>query len=372
MVMLEILRSDPKAAEFHPLRAGRAIITSMVAAVSGDMGLSEVARTPIGTFPFVVKSKSSAYAAASAAFSAAEAADSNRASGPATYAITTSARAIEGAKAVALEAARLDAKRAEIASLGPEDIYRLPLWHGSGQPKSINAALKSIGKKSSLRAGPWAFWLDWYQAFLNGNPMNWEMQREISLISHEDWQFGAAHIAELIDEIRRRYGTTAPGQAQLVRHIQTLIRDVATTELVAESTAVQIETAVSAFLREAQLNRLPDELELMQDMPPLFRRISATVSSGERESDLEAELRAEVDALHARIVELETNLEAALQKSLKGAISRNAAESFGKTLGSPWFIGALALGTCHFLGATPSDITLENLRAYAGKVIDGR
>jgi hypothetical protein len=61
---------------------------------------------------------------------------------------------------------------------------------------------RKVLEKPEIRSGPWAFWIDWYEGFLNGQPLDWDLQREIALIPNEDWEKGAEHIAQLIDEIR--------------------------------------------------------------------------------------------------------------------------------------------------------------------------
>ncbi|UWP91616.1 hypothetical protein K3X13_11180 [Aliiroseovarius crassostreae] len=50
-----------------------------------------------------------------------------------------------------------------------------------------------------------AFWRDWYQGFLDGKPLDWELQRRVALIPDQDWEKGPEHIAHLIEEIRARF-----------------------------------------------------------------------------------------------------------------------------------------------------------------------
>ena len=57
----------------------------------------------------------------------------------------------------------------------------------------------------SLDTKPWAFWREWYQGFLDGKPLDWELQKEIALIPDADWDKGPERIAELIEEIRARF-----------------------------------------------------------------------------------------------------------------------------------------------------------------------
>lgn len=51
----------------------------------------------------------------------------------------------------------------------------------------------------------WSFWREWYQGFLNGKPMDWELQRRVALIPDEDWEKGPEHIARVIEDIRRDF-----------------------------------------------------------------------------------------------------------------------------------------------------------------------
>ena len=51
----------------------------------------------------------------------------------------------------------------------------------------------------------WSFWREWYQGFLDGKPLDWELQRRVALIPDADWALGPEHIAKLIEEIRARF-----------------------------------------------------------------------------------------------------------------------------------------------------------------------
>jgi hypothetical protein len=50
-----------------------------------------------------------------------------------------------------------------------------------------------------------AFWMRWYQGFLDGTPLPWDLQRDIALIPDEDWQKGEAHLARLIEAIEAEH-----------------------------------------------------------------------------------------------------------------------------------------------------------------------
>ncbi|UWQ07346.1 hypothetical protein [Aliiroseovarius crassostreae] len=58
---------------------------------------------------------------------------------------------------------------------------------------------------NSEHKGAFKFWEEWYQGFLDGNPLDWELQRRVALIPDEDWEKGPEHIARKIEEIKAEY-----------------------------------------------------------------------------------------------------------------------------------------------------------------------
>lgn len=51
----------------------------------------------------------------------------------------------------------------------------------------------------------WSFWADWFQGFLDGKPLDWELQRRVALIADSDWEQGPAHIATKIEAIQAAF-----------------------------------------------------------------------------------------------------------------------------------------------------------------------
>lgn len=52
------------------------------------------------------------------------------------------------------------------------------------------------------RESQWDFWREWYQGFLDGNPMDWELQRRVALIDDVIWEAGPETVADEIERIR--------------------------------------------------------------------------------------------------------------------------------------------------------------------------
>ena len=51
-----------------------------------------------------------------------------------------------------------------------------------------------------------AFWRQWYQGFLDGKPIDWELQRRVALIDKAIWEAGPKAVAEEIEKIRAKFG----------------------------------------------------------------------------------------------------------------------------------------------------------------------
>lgn len=50
-----------------------------------------------------------------------------------------------------------------------------------------------------------AFWREWYQGFLDGKPLDWELQRRVALIDDAIWEAGPEAVAEEIEKIRAKF-----------------------------------------------------------------------------------------------------------------------------------------------------------------------
>lgn len=85
----------------------------------------------------------------------------------------------------------------EAARKGALENDNAPLWH------STNYSTFRWPHLSENQN--WAFWRDWYQGFLDGKPLDWELQRRVALIPDQDWKQGPEHIARKIEEIQARF-----------------------------------------------------------------------------------------------------------------------------------------------------------------------
>ena len=76
------------------------------------------------------------------------------------------------------------------------------LWHSADMPVGVAEGWTKL--KAFMEADPkvWGFWLEWYEGILNGTPLPWDLTFEIATtLTDEDWDAGAAHVADRIREI---------------------------------------------------------------------------------------------------------------------------------------------------------------------------
>lgn len=187
-----VARGETSAPEKQKLAllAARATLTSGVAA---KMPTPEVKAAAARA----ARAASATFAANAAAFAADAAVSAASATSFAISAFATDAAfAAYSAHAAARAATNAD------ADIPVADLFDKPLWR---EPDGLMKILAD--KKNILDTGPeWAFWRDWYQGFLDGKPLDWDLQRLVAIeIGDDIWKAGPGAVAEKIEQIRARY-----------------------------------------------------------------------------------------------------------------------------------------------------------------------
>lgn len=100
-------------------------------------------------------------------------------------------------------ATSLDANLLENGS--PTSTFLLPIWYGDPIPEGLASGWSKLRTFWNSDPETWGFWREWYQGMLDGQPMDWELQKRVALIPDEDWRKGPEHVAALIEAIRARY-----------------------------------------------------------------------------------------------------------------------------------------------------------------------
>lgn len=90
------------------------------------------------------------------------------------------------------------------------------LWHGISSQHLAESASDIFSKLVQAQGSTWRFWRDWYQSLVDGKPLDWELQRRISLIDEAIWDQGPAAVSEEIELIKTAYLAERLPQAETI------------------------------------------------------------------------------------------------------------------------------------------------------------
>jgi hypothetical protein len=71
--------------------------------------------------------------------------------------------------------------------------------------ESVTRAENSFFEMLTNDSRDWSFWYEWYQGFITGKPLDWELQRRVAMIDNATWEAGPEVVAEEIKKIRAKY-----------------------------------------------------------------------------------------------------------------------------------------------------------------------
>lgn len=97
---------------------------------------------------------------------------------------------------VSLDATHLESKRD--LSVEPLWIEALPDWFYEAEMESLEHMAGEFGSPNS-------FWHRWWSAIKNGEPLDWDLQRDIALIPDEVWQKGPQRVMAEIEKIEESH-----------------------------------------------------------------------------------------------------------------------------------------------------------------------
>lgn len=187
---------EAQEVELTPLPLLRCNLICAVAAMSPTEQIMATAYAGANS-AIVARAAVAARAAADAANAAANAATINTAAGaPAVRSIAVRAAAAAAAAAIRMANMwKVLSSDAEALLTGPPDPW--PLW-----PETFPFANAWAEIQSRHEDDPdWRFWLDWYQAALDGTRLPTPLLEKIALLPSKDWNKGPAHINPIIREI---------------------------------------------------------------------------------------------------------------------------------------------------------------------------
>ncbi|MDW3183189.1 hypothetical protein [Roseobacter sp.] len=82
----------------------------------------------------------------------------------------------------------------------------LPLWPDNSPPAPLVQGWVLLKGQWEADPADWSFWVEWYEAILNGAPLPWDLTHRIALeITDAEWDEGQTTVARRISEIRGAY-----------------------------------------------------------------------------------------------------------------------------------------------------------------------
>ncbi|MBL4751970.1 MAG: hypothetical protein JKX71_15575 [Amylibacter sp.] len=182
------------------LLTGRAILTSAVVCNAPTDDVKAAARSSADSITdyTVFPVNDSIFSVISAAASAASAADST-----ANYAKFAISAAISTTDSASRLASFSDANIIDLDIT--TNLLQSPLWRNGKFDGIFKVTWDKFVDEILPNAPEFNFWRDWYQGFLDGKPLDWNLQREVALIPDADWDKGPAHIADMIEEIKAQF-----------------------------------------------------------------------------------------------------------------------------------------------------------------------
>ncbi len=81
-------------------------------------------------------------------------------------------------------------------------LHRLPIW--SNLPEHIDHDVSNLLNFFNSDPKKWAFWHQWYQGYLSGDPVEWILEYHVSRIPEAIWDEGIEAVAQEIEQIRKR------------------------------------------------------------------------------------------------------------------------------------------------------------------------
>lgn len=288
-------------------------------------------------------------------------------SGVAAKRPTPEVRTAAHAAADAADAAAGAAADADV-TLDFENLLITEIWHVPAEPGWLQQALRS--RSNLLDSGPeWAFWRDWYQGWLTGHHVDWDLQRRVALIDDAIWDAGPAAVAAEIERIReefdRQNGSSEPRQPDF--EPDSVERVLANKKIAATSTAyasVIIGEAIEAFHAETGWNEIPETFVPLAQMPRSLRSIGTILQLKEQSDETKQQLREEIGRLNAKVAKLEKELEALRSKG--DPVFRDAVK---KSLGDWKLWAAVIAGGWIVLGDVEgAQARLENIKSLRDEI----
>ncbi|UWS02941.1 hypothetical protein K4K94_11500 [Phaeobacter inhibens] len=163
------------------------------------------------------------------------------------------------------------------ASAAGKNLWNLSLFEYSALNKDCAQAWEAFRDFCFLNTD-WEFWRDWYQGFLDGNPLDWGLQRRVALIDDATWARGPEAVAAEIERIRSRYELEQ--EIANLKEQLTAVQNTPAAALIGDNGGPPLEDAPArAFQTDLaliwkQIEELEEEIAKPSPSPSLLEKIA--------------------------------------------------------------------------------------------------
>lgn len=160
-------------------------------------------------------------------------------------------------------------------------LFSKPLWTNGDAVFDGGAHNFDPKNSEALQKSPWAFWQDWYQGFLEGNPLEWDLQRHVAQIDEAIWAAGPEAVAEEIERIRRLFELEQ--ELTRLKNLLAAVERTPVATVIGDNGGPPLEDAAARALQTElaliwkQVEELEEEIAKPSPSPPLLEKIARTL-----------------------------------------------------------------------------------------------
>ncbi|UWQ78031.1 hypothetical protein K3725_11975 [Leisingera sp. S132] len=159
-----------------------------------------------------------------------------------------------------------------------KDLAQLPQEPAAIFDQKLTSSFGLLDWQEKLSHECWAFWRFWYQGFLDGKPLDWELQRRVALLDNAIWDTGPEAVAKEIERIRSLF--------ELEQEVARLKEQLAAVErtpaaaLIGDNGGPPLEDAAARALQTdlaliwKQVEELEEEIAKPSPSPSLLEKIA--------------------------------------------------------------------------------------------------